>query len=515
VKTTPTPAARDPAAPRRVLGAATVVGDYTTLLLARLLSVILSVASVALTTRILAPEGVGLVAYVTVLATLVFTVGSTWTSGVVSRYGREEFERTASLLNVTWERFIITAPLVAVTTVALVVLEAFGALSPGLSWLLIAIACAYGVVLVLSDHLVYVLQAVGQVRASAFAVIVRQAAVVAGLLAVVATGVGRTPAAVAGITAAAWFVVTPALAARVWHVGVWPPRLDPKLRRRMLVFAIPMIGFTVSQYVVQTVDFAVIGWFRGTADVGVYAVAYQGYTVLQNVAAAAVPILTPLFVSLRAAGREPLVGRFYARVVAQVTFAASAAVGGGVPCVPFLVPVVFGQDFGGASDPLVLLLGSTVLLFGANLLAPIIVLHEATRAVGWINLAAAGANVVADLVLIGVFGVGIVGASVGTLAATSCIAVGYDRLVARRLGVAPRLRPIVFAPAAVGIAAGIFLPGAAALGGAVAAVAVAVAVAARANLFAAEDAALVAALDIPAPAKRLLTTVIERAARGW
>jgi O-antigen/teichoic acid export membrane protein len=501
------------APPEAVRGAATIVGDYSSVVGARIASVALSFAAIVVTTRILGPTGYGTVAYVTILATLIFTVGSVWTSSAISRYGREEYELRGEMTAVTWERLVVTLPVLGIATGLVVGLRAIGLLPQHLGWGLVLAACAYGVALVVSDHLVYVLQAVGRMRLSALAVVARQFAVVAALLVIWLADAGSGPLLVVIVISLGWLGLTPLLATTVWRAGIWPPRFDPLVRRRIFVFSVPLIAFTISQYVIQTVDFAIIGAYRGTAAVGVYAVAYQGYTVLQNVAAAAASILTPLFVSLRAAGREDLVERFLDRVVPQLTFVAASAAGILAPLVPIAVPLAFGSGFDKAAASLTLLLVPAVLLFAANLLAPIIVLHEATVPVGLISIGAAALNVVGDLVLIGAFGVGIIGAAIATTLSILCIVVGYDRLVARRLGTSARLGPLVFAPLVVGVTAALLLPaGAAAAVGWLLALACTIALLMFGRVFGAEDAVIIQ--HLPAPLRRPAHAFIARVARS-
>ena len=505
-----------PAEPVRALsirGVATVAGDYSSLLGSRVASVGLSLATVVLTTRILGPTGFGTVAYATVLAMLIFIVGSAWTTTAVSRYGREEFERHGEMIAVSTERLVLTGPLLALSAAIVLALQGAGVGPQHLDRGLVIAACAYGAALTVADHLVYVMQAVGRMKGSALALVVRQLAVVAALVALLLVDVSNGPLAVVVVMTAAWLLITPLLAATVWRTGIWPPRLDPVIRRRIFLFSLPMIAFTVSQYVMQTVDFVIIGAYLGTASVGVYAVAYQGYTVLQNVAAAVVWILTPLFVSLRAAGREDLIDRFLERVVPQLTFVAAAAAGILAPLVPLVVPIIFGADFEDAAAPLTLLLVPTVLLVAANLFAPIIVLHEATGPVGAISIVAAVLNVVGDVVLIGVLDVGIIGAAVATTLSVLCILVGYERLVASKLGARARLGPLVFAPLVVGVAAAVLLPaGAATAAGCVLALMCTIGVLFLGRIFSSEDLAFVQ--HLPAPLRRPAHALIARVARS-
>lgn len=497
-----------------VRGASTIVGDYASILGARLLSVLLSIATIIVTTRILDPSGFGTVAYVTILATLIFTIGSAWTSAAVPRYGREEFDEHGSMVAVTWERLIITAPLVVAVAAAILAIDASDLLSKNLGAGFLIVACFYGVALVLSDHLVYVLQAVGRMKLSALAVLLRHGCVLAALGIILITGVSRSPLTVASVIAAAWIVLTPALAFSVWEAGVWPPRFNAKLRKRMLLFSLPLIAFTVSQYAIQAIDFFVIGIFRGTADVGRYYLAYQGYTVLQSVATAAIPILTTLFVSLRAAGREDLIRTFISRGLPQLMFLSAVATGLIASIIPIALPVVFGSKYSGSVLPFVVLLIPILLLVASNVLAPVILLHEATRGVGLINIIAASINIAGDFILIGPVGMGIVGAAIATTASISCVFFGYCYLVVRRLELRFWLNPLISLPLLVGVGAALLLPAfLAVLSGPVLVVLTAIIVVTWADIFRAEDSELVNRLNLPSPLKRIAIKAITIASR--
>ena len=93
----------------------------------------------------------------------------------------------------------------------------------------------------------------------------------------------------------------------------------------MLVFSLPLIAFTASQYGIRSVDIVVLGAYGSPADVGVYALAYQGYSMLQQVPTTLTIVLIPLFVSMRQVGRSDFVERYLVRVVPQASFSAARA----------------------------------------------------------------------------------------------------------------------------------------------------------------------------------------------
>src|SRR4051812_34113908 len=134
-----------------------------------------------MSTRILQPAGYGTVAYFTVIATLVFTITSAWTSTAVARYGREQLDRYGSMRAVSWARFSITAPLIALATAIVPVLKLVGALPAEFTWAFTALAVGFGALWILSEHVTYMLEAAGRMKLSAVGLIVQQASVVGAL----------------------------------------------------------------------------------------------------------------------------------------------------------------------------------------------------------------------------------------------------------------------------------------------------------------------------------------------
>jgi O-antigen/teichoic acid export membrane protein len=499
---------------QRVRGASTVFSDYASVLGARLVSGVLSVISITLTTRILDPEGYGAVAYVNVIALLIFTVTSAWTSTAVNRYGREELDEHGSMVAVTWSRIQLTAPLLAIGALMVVLIKVAGGFPAELTWPLAFLAIGYGVVLVAADHVVYSLQAAGRMKMSAAQLITRQLIAIAALAAVLVTGIGDSPLAVAAITATGAAIATVTYGKVITRISLWPPRVDAALRRRILVFSVPLVAFTLSQYVIRSVDLVVIGAFATATAVGTYAIAYQAYGVLQLLTTVSGSVLTPLFVSLRSAGREDILDRFVERAVPQLTLVAATVAGLAVPFVGIAVPVVFGEAYAGASDPLAILLFALVLGFTVNLYAPVLMLHERTAPVGAINFVAAVVNVVGDIVLVGPAGLHLEGPAIATAATLAMILAGYVLVVRGCVKAHPSYPALALLPFGAGLVPALTLTNSLAVPiGIVATLACAAVVTLLTRPFQSEDLELISRLDMPAPFKRIALRTLAFTAR--
>jgi O-antigen/teichoic acid export membrane protein len=334
---------------------------------------------------------------------------------------------------------------------------------------------------------------------------------IVGLVILAAAGLGRSAAAIALIWLAAGLVFAAFLCAFLWNLGIWPPAMDRDLFRRMVALSIPLIGFAVSQYVIGAVDVVILGAYRPSRDVGLYAIAYQGYGVLQQIATTATIVLSPLFVSLRVASREHVIERYQERTIPQVVLLASVGAGLVAPFVRLAVPAVFGSSFAPTYEPLVILLVAWVMFAAASFAAPILVLHERARSLASINALAAVINVIGDWLLIGVLGVGIAGPALATAGTLALVAVGYIWVAADCIG-SPRHLPLaMIAPAVVGVALALTLPSALGAAASVAGTLLTAIVVLRwQRPFAAQDVDLIGRLDIPGPFKQLTLKALAR-----
>lgn len=500
---------------RPIRGLDTLVGDLAGVTGARVATLALGLLTVVLTARVLTPEGYAVIAYMTLGGTLIMLVAGGWSGAAVMRYGREELDRTASMRDTTWARAALTLPMLVLVSALLPALKLVGALPQEFTWTYLWLTVALGFFFVAGEQLQVVLDAAGRMRLSAAAAALRQGALVAGLAVIAVIGGSASTRTVAWLTVAVAALLALALTLALRGLALLPPRLNRRQLRRIFVFSVPLIAFAASQYGMRSVDIVVLRAYGSAVDVGVYALAYQSYMMLQTLAVTVTIVLTPLFVSFREAGREELVVRYFERLVPQGVFAASVLGGLAAPFVVLGVPIVFGSDFGDAAAPLALLVAALVLFGVSSLLSPILMLNERTRATSLINVAALALNVVADVLLVGVLGTGVIGPAIATVATLALIVAGYLVVARRDLGTAPVLSPALLLPLAAGVVPACLLGsiGGAALGLA-GAVAGTVLVLWRLALFTAEDAELVARLDLPAPVRDRTVAAIRRLVRA-
>jgi O-antigen/teichoic acid export membrane protein len=509
------PSSTSPPRQSRVRGASTVFTDLASVSGARLASAVLSVLTVIMTTRILDPAGFALIAEVAIISSLMFTTTSAWTATAVARYGREELELEGTMRSTSSNRLLVTAPLVVLSTAVVLILSLAGALPAEMTWTFVGLAIISGLLLIASEHIITLLEAAGRMRLTATVLTLRQCFSTAILVAIFVSGHGRSPLVIVVLGVVALAIVVVLMATRVWSVALWPPTMDRVLMRRMLAFSIPLVAFSASQYIIQSVDIVILRVYGTQGQAGIYAVAYQGYGVLQAVATTSTIVLTPLFVSLAAARKQELIGRYVSRAIPQLLFLSAVAAALVVPFLGVVVPIVVGVPFRDAVEPLAVLFTALVFYVCASFSAPILVLNERTRMVAAISLAAAGINVVGDILFVGPLHLGLLGPALATALALGVIAVGY-LIVAERCtqtrasrGAVLLLAPLIMATFPVLLLG----PWVALALGVSAAILATAAILRWASPFASGDLDMIAKLDIPPSAKGLILRGLHRVAR--
>lgn len=492
-----------------IRGTTSLAGDLAAIGSGRITAAVLSLATALITTRILGPAGYGTVAMVGIISMLVFIASTAWTGISIRRYGREDFELTGTMSRLTWNRALIGLPLMVISMMIVVGLKAAAVLPATITWQLVGIALATGLINIIVDHCVCLLETSGRMKASAGGQVLSQAAYVAALAIMVGVGVHATPQDVLILSLASASLLAIGVAPLLWRVGVVPVRIDRQLLRRMLWLSTPVIGLMVSQYVFGSIDIVVLRLFTTTRDVGVYAVAYQAYTVLSAAAVTATAVFVPLFVSLKMAGRDGLIKRYLTRGVPQGLFIISVVGGLAVTPLGVLVPIVFGKGFRGAATPMAILVVGLAFLFAAYLVAPILTLHEQTRTTAVINAIAAVINVAADFLLIGVFHMGVVAPAIATSGALAFTFVAFYLRAERALRLKASRDLAVVIPLLAGAGPTFFIQGV--LGMVIGVLGVAITTSILLLVqppFGREDAELIGKLELPDVIKRAAVKAI-------
>jgi O-antigen/teichoic acid export membrane protein len=354
-------------------------------------------------------------------------VTSAWTSLAVARFGREALDLDGTMSAVTRARVTIAAPWFVIASVAILSLKAAGALPGQLTWALVAVALLHGTIASAHEHCLSLLRSLARQRLAAAAMILQQLVLVIVIALLLATGSHADALSIGLLYAAGSMVLLILYLPLLRDVGFRRVPRDRGLEQRIWRFSAPLIAFTAGSYLVGSIDLWVLGAFATPATVGTYAAAYRAYTVLMTIAAAATPVLMPLFVSLRLAGRGDEVGAFVKRTIPALVVLAGALTAVLVAPAYAATPLVFGGSFRAASLPLAILLVGVLAYLECCLLGSVLTAYDRTADTARAMAAAALLNVVGDVIAIGVLGAGSWAAAVATVLSGLLMAAAYVR----------------------------------------------------------------------------------------
>lgn len=335
---------------REVPGERQVGRNTLETLLFRGLSTPVALLLVVLQSRFLEPSGRGrfvlVVLSVTILSRLLGQLGVAVTSRMQAR--------GVELRTLVHRAFAIAAVLGAAGG-ALVV--AWGATTPAVGAQAALIAAAALVPNVLWQTISGVLLGLARVRLWNAIQALSPLLTLAGMLVLVVGLGGGVRAALVAWTAAHVLTAAFALVATrdLWRPPGLPPLLDE--HGRMLArLALVMGAVQVVNLVSYRIELFILERERDVATVGVYSIAMQAAEALWLIPAAIATAVTAPAVHEAEGAAARLIARGSLRGLAY-TAGAAVAVGG---LAPFLIPLLFGDDFRGAARPLAFLLPGVV-----------------------------------------------------------------------------------------------------------------------------------------------------------
>lgn len=336
--------------------------NYLSLVLSQIGSAAFSFGAVWLITRHLGSEGYGGIVAI-IAASQVAQVLVNWTCVAVVRFGVDEFIETEKIARIFWVRLIILAiNLVLVLSLArfwFPPLADLLKLAPETFWLIFLhfAATAFWI------HIQFSLQAVKRLTIQGGLIMVERLLLFISLLVLVSLG------GLNSVSAVICYSVAPLI---TMLTGVWILRdfvfarfsADWIFWRKILVFSLPLIPFTITNYLSGGyADAVFISKFLSTRDLGVYSVATQISGVALQLPTLFNSLLLPLFVSLQKESHTQKMMQYFKHMLPALTlswglFSTVVSFAG-----YFMLPIIFGEEFAQITQPFWILFTTSTLIF--------------------------------------------------------------------------------------------------------------------------------------------------------
>lgn len=336
--------------------------NYLTLVLAQGGTAFFSFASVWLITKTLGSEGYGAIVAI-IAASQLIQIFVNWSGTALARFGIEEFVETGKISKSFWTRTLVFTP-----NLLLILLGGGLWLAPLAEWLKISgaakwLIAAHILTTAVWLHVQFGLQGVKMLRRQGVFLAVERGLTFVALL--LLSGLNRTSP-----ESFLWcYILPPVLMAIVGLIFLRPfigfgDFYDAVQFRKMLVYSLPLIPFAVVGYLsTSQLDAVFITRYLSTKDLGIYSIATQISGITFQLPILANSILLSMFVSLKTAGNDSPVERFFRQIVPSLTLLwGFLCVVLAFVCV-FLIPAIFGREFASAAGSLWILLAASTVNF--------------------------------------------------------------------------------------------------------------------------------------------------------
>lgn len=313
---------------------------------AKVVALLAGLGTLAVTSRVLGPEGRGYVAVIATWVALAATLGHL-SLGQVALNHAQTADRRDWLPPTLWT-LLATATAVPLLAVAVVtgldvagVIDVLGRVPT--SYLLLALATLP--LTLWTGYSSYLLLSLERLSASNRAQVAGAVVTVTGaFLLVAALGAGVAGALAATLLGQIAVVGVGLVALR--RAGAGRPHRDWTTARRLVANGSKLHLNAIGAFLFASLDVLMVNHFKGKAAAGFYQVAFQLYVPLLIVPQAVTEVLSSRLTSLGVRGLWPFQKRLILLVGAVMT--AGAAVLAGVA--PLLIGVVAGPDFGPSTD---------------------------------------------------------------------------------------------------------------------------------------------------------------------
>jgi O-antigen/teichoic acid export membrane protein len=302
------------------------------------------------------------------------------------------------------------------TAIALVVAVPAVALVGNSGAVTLVSLCVYALALVGLQGAYAVFQTEGRMRSIAATQSAERAVgLVTMLVVLVATGLTVNLAeAMLALTAAATCAVVFSAIERRHHILGLPVHERHALATVMHAVGAMAIA-SACAYGVAWIDVYTLAAFRSAHEVGLYSLAYQIYTFTIQITSLWIVATLPRHARSTAAGVS-MAEQVQASRLRPVAWLWGGAVLAGAAVLCLMIPVVFGSDFKGATEPTMLLLVSTILGLGYFAATSVLVAGGKTAVIAKLGVVAVTINLGLDLILVPTIGIN--GPAYATLAQT-------------------------------------------------------------------------------------------------
>lgn len=375
-------------------------------------TVVIGLVNMAILARVLTTEEMGVYSLFLMVVNLVLILGLNWSDASIVRHGKEEFVQTGRINRSFWARLMLFVPVIVVASLIMLAfrkpIAAYIGIAPWMIVLVISLFLVNGLV----KYMMKMLQSINLMGRSAYINLFQKLFYLIGL-AVLFFGYAEASVLAVVIFFNLSFLLVLAYNLLLFDFSVIRPLIfDKEQFRKIWSYSWPqLIGFG-GLYIINYIDLYVIRRYMELSDVGVYSIAYSGFSIICGFIMLINTLFLPVIVEYRTKRWHRRIRSYMRKLpLFAVLFAGAAILGTLIS--GFVIPLLFSEKYADAVPSFNILLIASIFYFISIYLLPVVNAFDLIIYSQVFNIIKSIVNIIGDFVLVPAMG--IAGAAYGTL----------------------------------------------------------------------------------------------------
>ena len=375
-------------------------------------TVIVSFINMMILARILTTEEMGKYSLFLMVVNLALIVGLNWSDASVVRHGREEYVNSKKINQSFWARMYLFIPIIMLISIILLIFHKQITDYIGVELKLIFVIIIMFILNGLLNFINYIHQSTDRMKKSAY-VFLSQKVIYLACLGLIFLNIFKANLTLVLILINVSFLLSIILNLFFFDFDkIFPYKFDKVYFKKIWSYSWPqLLGFP-GLYIISYIDLYVIKKYMTLHDVGVYGMAYSGFTNATMFIMLITTVFLPLIVEYRTKKRYDMISK-YVKKVPIFTVGWLALVIIGVLVSPYVIPLMFSTKYIESVPAFQILLLASIFYFVSICLLPIVNAFDLIVYSQIFNLIKSGVNIAMDFILVPK--IGIIGAAYGTL----------------------------------------------------------------------------------------------------
>jgi len=388
--------------------------DGSNLLVGYVGSSIIGLVNLMILTRILTTTEMGKYSLFLMVVNLALTLGLNWSDASILRHGREEYVKHKKINQSFWARFYLFTPILILISVLAIVFRHSITSYIGIESKYIFLVLGFIIFSGLLNYIIYALRSIDQMKKSAYILFFQKLIYMIGLLFLAFNLVNTQLTIILIFLNVSFLIILLIHIMKFDFKFITPYKFNKKYFKKIWSFSWPqLLGFS-GLYVIHYVDLFVIRQYLGLANVGIYSVAYTGFTIIQGAILIINSTFMPLLTEYRTKKRFDLIHK-YMRKIPYLVLGWTALVIIGLLLSNIVIPLLFTDKYIQAIPSFNILLITSIISFVSICLIVIMNTFDFILSNQITNIIAAGINIAGDFILVPRYG--IIGAAYATMIA--------------------------------------------------------------------------------------------------